>query len=69
MEEIVKVSRWFLVVAAVVLLYLPNCDLLTTPVAVVSLLGQAQFAEDFAQTGNRFTLATLPIGLTRTSSR
>ena len=62
MEEIVKVSRWFLVVAAVVLLYLPNCDLLTTPVAVVSLLGQAQFAEDFATTG-KFTLAAVPLGL------
>jgi hypothetical protein len=62
MEEIVKVFRWFLVIAAVVVLGLPNCSLFRTPVALVSLLGQAQFADDFATTG-KFTLAAVPIGL------
>ena len=57
-----KVTRWLLVIAAVVVLGMANCILFRTPVALVSLLGQAQFADDFATTG-RFTLAAVPISL------
>jgi hypothetical protein len=62
MEDIMKAIRWFLVAAAVVLLGLQGCSVFNPPVASVSVLGEVQYANDFAMSG-QFRLATLPVGL------